>query len=88
MSKTKSAYSLCENSLCVKTALGMSILSIGLELVSKTWQMDFYIDVQELYIFEGKNKKKKETNGAFYSTSLKTDNKLSSPCKKNGENQN
>lgn len=50
--------------------------------------MDFYIDVQELYIFEGKNKKKKETNGAFYSTSLKTDNKLSSPCKKNGENQN
>jgi len=51
--------------------------------------MDFYIDVQELYIFEGKNKKKKETNGAFYSTSLKTDNKLPSPpCKKNGENQN
>jgi len=45
---------------------------------------NFIFDVQELYILEAK----KERNGTFYSTSLKSDKKLlSPPCKKNGENK-
>lgn len=46
--------------------------------------MDFYIDVQEqLYTFEKTQKRAElENNGTFYSTGLKTNNKLLSPtCK-------